>query len=84
MKLFDCVKCGASAYMAMSIHNYCARFEVCDNRGEWKATEVEAAKDWNRRNMKGRANATISQPHRVARRIAENTEATDPPHGAVR
>ena len=50
MKLLDCVKCGSSAYMAMSIHNYCARCEVCDNRGEWKATEVEAAKDWNRRN----------------------------------
>ena len=28
--------------------------------------------------------ATISQPHRVARRNAENTEAKDPTHGAVR
>ena len=26
----------------------------------------------------------ISQPHRVARRVAENPEAKDPPHGAVR
>ena len=26
----------------------------------------------------------IAQPHRAARRIAESTEATDPPHGAVR
>lgn len=28
--------------------------------------------------------SAISQPHRGARRIAETTEATDPPHGAVR
>lgn len=28
--------------------------------------------------------STISQPHRGARRIAETTEAKDPPHGAVR
>ena len=28
--------------------------------------------------------STISQPHRVARRVAENPEAKDPPHGAVR
>ena len=27
---------------------------------------------------------TIFKPHRVARRIAETPEATDPPHGAVR
>ena len=26
----------------------------------------------------------ISQPHRVARRVAENPEEKDPPHGAVR
>ena len=26
----------------------------------------------------------ISQPHLVARRVAENQEAKDPPHGAVR
>lgn len=52
MKLLKCVKCGSNVYMAMSIHNYCARCEVCDNHGEWKATEVEAAKDWNRRNEK--------------------------------
>ena len=28
--------------------------------------------------------STISQPHSGARRIAETTEAKDPPHGAVR
>ena len=28
--------------------------------------------------------SAISQPHRGARRIAETTEAKDPPHGAVR
>lgn len=28
--------------------------------------------------------STILQPHRVARRVAENPEAKDPPHGAVR
>lgn len=52
MKLLNCGKCGSNAYMAMSIHNYCARCEVCDNHGEWKATEVEAAKNWNMRNKK--------------------------------
>lgn len=50
MKLSNCDKCGSNAYMAMSIHNYCARCEVCDNHGEWKATEVEAARNWNMRN----------------------------------
>lgn len=28
--------------------------------------------------------SSLSQPHRVARRVAENQEAKDPPHGAVR
>lgn len=50
MKLLNCGKCGSNAYMAMSIRNYCARCEVCDNHGEWKETEVEAAKNWNMRN----------------------------------
>ena len=27
---------------------------------------------------------SLSQPHLVARRVAENQEAKDPPHGAVR
>lgn len=36
MRLKNCAKCGASAHMAMSIHNYCARCEECDNHGEWK------------------------------------------------
>ena len=30
----------------------CAWCEVCDSHGSWKETEVEAAKDWNRRNEK--------------------------------
>lgn len=59
MKLLKCVKCGSNAYMAMSIHNYCARCEVCDNHGEWKATEVEAAKNWNMRNNETTAKATM-------------------------
>ena len=59
MKLLNCVKCGSNAYMAMSIHNYCARCEVCDNHGEWKATEVEAAKNWNMRNNETTAKATM-------------------------
>lgn len=50
MKLSNCDKCGSNAYMAMSIHNYCVRCEACDNHGEWKETEVEAAKNWNMRN----------------------------------
>ena len=50
MKLLDCVKCGAKAYLAMSIRNYCVRCENCDSHGAWKETEVEAEKDWNRRN----------------------------------
>ena len=33
---------------------------------------------------KGALESTISQPHRVARRVVENPEAKDPPHGAVR
>jgi len=45
--------------MAMSIRNYCARCEVCDNHGEWKETEVEAAKNWNMRNNETTANATM-------------------------
>ena len=32
----------------------------------------------------GEVMETISQPNRGARRIAETTEAKDPPHGAVR
>ena len=59
MKLSNCGKCGSNAYMAMSIRNYCARCEVCDNHGEWKETEVEAAKNWNMRNNKTTANATM-------------------------
>lgn len=59
MKLLNCGKCGSNAYMAMSIHNYCARCEVCDNHGEWKATEVEAAKNWNMRNNETTAKATM-------------------------
>ena len=59
MKLLKCVKCGSNAYMAMSIHNYCARCEVCDNHGEWKATEVEAARNWNVRNNETTAKATM-------------------------
>lgn len=50
MKLLNCVKCGSNAYMVMSIRNYCVRCEACDNHGEWKETEVEAAKNWNMRN----------------------------------
>lgn len=52
MTLTNCKKCGASAQMAMSSRAYCARCEACDNRGEWRETEDEAAKDWNRRNAK--------------------------------
>ena len=52
MKLLNCGKCGYNAYMAMSIRNYCARCENCDNHGEWKETEVEAARNWNMRNKK--------------------------------
>ena len=59
MKLLKCVKCGSNAYMAMSIRNYCARCENCDNQGEWKATEVEAAKNWNMRNNETTAKATM-------------------------
>ena len=59
MKLLKCVKCGSNVYMAMSIHNYCARCENCDNHGEWKATEVEAAKNWNMRNNETTAKATM-------------------------
>ena len=59
MKLLNCGKCGSNAYMAMSIRNYCSRCEVCDNHGEWKETEVEAAKNWNMRNNKTTANATM-------------------------
>ena len=59
MKLLNCGKCGSNAYMAMSIRNYCARCEVCDNHGEWKETEVEAAKNWNMRNNETTANATM-------------------------
>ena len=59
MKLLNCGKCGSNAYMAMSIHNYCARCEACDNHGEWKATEVEAAKNWNMRNNETTAKATM-------------------------
>ena len=59
MKLLNCGKCGSNAYMAMSIRNYCARCEVCDNHGEWKETEVEAAKNWNMRNNETTDNATM-------------------------
>lgn len=52
MKLLDCVKCGAKAHLAMSISGYCVRCENCDSHGAWKETEVEAEKDWNRRNEK--------------------------------
>ena len=52
MKLLDCVKCGAKAHLAMSISGYCVRCENCDRHGAWKETEVEAEKDWNRRNEK--------------------------------
>lgn len=34
--------------------------------------------------MMGNDKNSLSQPHRVARRVAENPEAKDPPHGAVR
>ena len=30
----------------------CVRCENCDSHGAWKETEVEAEKDWNRRNEK--------------------------------
>ena len=59
MKLSNCNKCGASSYMAMSIRNYCVRCENCDNHGEWKETEVEAARNWNMRNYESSANATM-------------------------
>lgn len=39
--------------------------------------------DWNQ-SKTGSEMITISQPHRGARRIAETTEAKDPPHGSVR
>ena len=52
MKLLNCVKCGFNAYMVMSIRNYCVRCEACDNHGEWKETDIEAAKNWNMRNKK--------------------------------
>ena len=51
MKLSNCNKCGASSYMAMSIRNYCVMCENCDNHGEWKETELEAAKNWNMETM---------------------------------
>ena len=59
MKLLNCGKCSSNAYMAMSIRNYCSRCEVCDNHGEWKETEVEAAKNWNMRNNESSVNATM-------------------------
>ena len=59
MKLLNCGKCSSNAYMAMSIRNYCSRCEVCDNHGEWKETEVEAAKNWHMRNNESSANATM-------------------------
>ena len=34
--------------------------------------------------MIGNDKNSLSQPHSGARRIAETTEAKDPPHGAVR
>ena len=59
MKLLNCVKCCSNAYMVMSIRNYCVRCEACDNHGEWKETDIEAAKNWNMRNNKTTANATM-------------------------
>ena len=34
--------------------------------------------------MMGNDKNSLSQPHLVARRVAENQEEKDPPHGAVR
>ena len=59
MKLLNCVKCGFNAYMVMSIRNYCVRCEACDNHGEWKETDIEAAKNWNMQNNETTAKATM-------------------------
>ena len=76
---FDCAQKVGFVQKNKIVGAWIGECDICHQ----KKTCSDLWHDWNPPKTGSEMN-TISQPNRGARRIAESTEAKDPPHSAVR